>query len=164
MKKIVCCLVALVGLSVLFDAQIFSTSIKGECPCRKRRHNKVLQKKAQQKKNIVYKYISPERFKRKMDLSLVVINVTPADMCDKHIVGTEKVSIDNLLDYVIKNAWPKNKPIIVYCRRGITSKDAYQLLMAAGYTNVSLVKGGLDRWLAEKPTLFDIRECTPQKA
>ena len=40
----------------------------------------------------------------------------------------------------------KDKEIIVYCRSGIRSKTAYEIMASLGYTNVKSIAGGMIHW------------------
>lgn len=53
------------------------------------------------------------------------------------------------LDEVIRKASeiPTNKPVVVYCRKGIRSQIAIQRLEEKfGFTNLINLKGGLEKW------------------
>lgn len=41
----------------------------------------------------------------------------------------------------------KDRPIIVVCTAGITANKASSLMLKAGFTQVSLLKGGINAWL-----------------
>jgi len=40
----------------------------------------------------------------------------------------------------------KNKEIIIYCRSGVRSKQAYDVMKSLGYTNIQSVSGGIVHW------------------
>ncbi|MEE8116336.1 MAG: rhodanese-like domain-containing protein [Gemmatimonadales bacterium] len=42
-----------------------------------------------------------------------------------------------------------DRPIVTYCHHGIRSLDAQRILMAAGFTNVRSLRGGIDAWSRE---------------
>ena len=42
----------------------------------------------------------------------------------------------------------KDRPIIVVCATGMTASKASTLLFKSGFTNVSLLKGGLNSWIS----------------
>jgi rhodanese-related sulfurtransferase len=53
------------------------------------------------------------------------------------------------LDEVIRKAGeiPTDKPVVVYCRKGIRSQIAIQRLEEKfGFTNLINLKGGLEKW------------------
>ncbi len=41
---------------------------------------------------------------------------------------------------------PKDKQVILVCKRGRRSKKAYDLLKEKGYENISNMEGGMDEW------------------
>lgn len=43
----------------------------------------------------------------------------------------------------------KGRPIVAYCHRGIRSRSATALLRAAGFPEVSSLRGGIDAWARE---------------
>ena len=43
---------------------------------------------------------------------------------------------------------PKDKPIVVVCRSGNRSQSGRDILLQAGYTNVTSMAGGLNQWRA----------------
>ncbi|MCE9538572.1 MAG: rhodanese-like domain-containing protein [Bacteroidetes bacterium] len=49
---------------------------------------------------------------------------------------------------------PKNKQVIVVCKRGGRSSQAYELLKEKGFKNISNMEGGMDAWTEKGlPTL-----------
>ena len=50
-----------------------------------------------------------------------------------------------LLDEILTE-WPKNTPILLYCHHGVRSMDAATFLADRGFTNVSILKGGIEAW------------------
>lgn len=54
----------------------------------------------------------------------------------------------SLLDKILKE-WPKETPIIIYCHFGVRSLDAAHFLADHGFTQVSILKGGIDSWSKE---------------
>ncbi len=43
----------------------------------------------------------------------------------------------------------KEKPFVIYCRSGARSAEACRTLMAAGFSNVKNLKGGILKWAEE---------------
>jgi rhodanese-related sulfurtransferase len=59
----------------------------------------------------------------------------------------------DLLDEILQN-WEREKPLLLYCHFGIRSLDAASFLADRGFTNVCVLKGGIDSWASEvDPTL-----------
>ncbi len=50
-----------------------------------------------------------------------------------------------LLDEIL-NEWPKDTAIVVFCHFGIRSMDAATFLVDRGFSQVSILKGGIDAW------------------
>ena len=46
----------------------------------------------------------------------------------------------------IKEGWPKDTPIVVYCHKGMRSLDAASFLIGHGFVNVRSLTGGVDAW------------------
>ncbi|MCW3088160.1 MAG: rhodanese-like protein [Sediminibacterium sp.] len=44
------------------------------------------------------------------------------------------------------DAIPKDRPVIVYCKRGIRSQIAIQRLEKFGFTNLINLQGGMEAW------------------
>lgn len=43
--------------------------------------------------------------------------------------------------------WPKDREIILYCQKGMRSRQAAQILQDRGYSNVNSMVGGFEAWL-----------------
>lgn len=80
---------------------------------------------------------------------------TPAEFNSSHIEGAtlipvtnsggSNLSSDQLLEARI-NEVPRDKKILVYCRTGHRSITASNLLVAAGYSDVYNMEGGITAW------------------
>ncbi|WP_440945790.1 rhodanese-like domain-containing protein [Methanosarcina sp. T3] len=80
---------------------------------------------------------------------------TPAEFKESHIEGAtlipvtnsggSNLSSDQLLEARI-NEVPKDKKILVYCRTGHRSTSASNILVAAGYSDVYNMQGGITAW------------------
>lgn len=68
---------------------------------------------------------------------------------DEHIAADRLASSDAL---------PRDRraSILVYCKTGSMSADAAEALVAAGYTNVTVLRGGMDAWEASGGTLLGV--------
>jgi rhodanese-related sulfurtransferase len=74
---------------------------------------------------------------------LVDVDETPAMV----ITSTEMyVSYDKINDNLDKFPADKDRPIVVYCIAGMTSQNAAEALVAAGYTRVMDLDGGTMAW------------------
>lgn len=64
---------------------------------------------------------------------------------DVHIPGTTLVPLGELAERL--NEVPKDKNIVVICRSGNRSQQGRDILIQAGYTNVTSMAGGITDWL-----------------
>lgn len=72
-----------------------------------------------------------------------------------HIDGTDEfIAFDSILD---SPDLPTNKtaPIALYCRSGSMSAQATDDLVAAGYTDVIDLQGGMNAWTQDGEELLD---------
>lgn len=52
-------------------------------------------------------------------------------------------------------AWPKDTPLVVYCSVGYRSERIGERLLAAGYTDVRNLYGGLFEWVNQGGAVYD---------
>ena len=79
------------------------------------------------------------------DKNTIIIDVrTEEEYNERHIDTTKKIPIDNIQ----KKKKKKNKTIVVYCRSGVRSKKAYDMLLSMGYTDVHDL-GSIDNYKKE---------------
>lgn len=81
---------------------------------------------------------------------------TPAEFNSSHIEGATLIPVtnsggsnlspDQLLEARI-NEVPRDKKILVYCRTGHRSVTASNILVAAGYSDVYNMEGGITAWI-----------------
>jgi predicted sulfurtransferase len=55
---------------------------------------------------------------------------------------------------------PKDTPIIVYCSVGYRSEKVAEQIIAAGYTQVSNLYGGIFEWVNEEQPVYDTKGKT----
>lgn len=72
----------------------------------------------------------------------------PAEYEVSHIAGSKLVGYDHF-DLNAVASIPKTTPIIVYCSVGYRSEKVAEKLIAAGYTQVSNLYGGVFEWVNE---------------
>ena len=70
-------------------------------------------------------------------------------IADAQFVGYDHFDINSVKDI------PKNKPIIVYCSVGYRSEKISEQLIAAGYTDVHNMYGGLFEWKNQDYKVID---------
>ncbi len=61
-----------------------------------------------------------------------------------HIDGAFLIPLDEIKERVAEI--PRNKPVIVYCRAGIRSSEAANILIEGGFKAVYDMKGGITEW------------------
>lgn len=71
---------------------------------------------------------------------------TPGEYSEGHIQGSVLIPVQELAGRLSKV--PKDKRVYVYCLTGIRSVKASNMLVAAGFTNIENVEGGIDAWKA----------------
>lgn len=100
-------------------------------------------------------FIDPEELKRRMDEgeTLVVLDVrTPQEFSSKmgHVPGAVNLPLKHFkarLNEIRDDIGPyTEQPVFVVCRFESQSPRAAKTLKKEGFTNVSIVKGGMIRW------------------
>jgi rhodanese-related sulfurtransferase len=82
------------------------------------------------------------------DPDLLLVNVVDEEFYDLgHIAGSLIIPWDTLEDHL--DEVDSYRHIVVYCRRGVRSESAYDILMGAGYSLVWVMDGGLESWIAQ---------------
>jgi len=71
---------------------------------------------------------------------------TPEEWVDYHAPDTTLIPLDELEARV--NEVPRDQEIVVICRSGNRSQVGRDILLAAGFNNVTSVAGGLNDWRA----------------
>jgi rhodanese-related sulfurtransferase len=72
---------------------------------------------------------------------------TPEEYEIEHLENSELVPLQSLENNISNvEGLEKNDEIIVYCRSGRRSTEAYNILKALGYTNVKSMAGGINAW------------------
>jgi rhodanese-related sulfurtransferase len=83
----------------------------------------------------------------------------PAEYEVSHISGSKLVGYDHF-DLNSVASIPKETPIIVYCSVGYRSEKIAEKLIAAGYTQVSNLYGGIFEWVNEGQTVVNTQGNT----
>ena len=74
-----------------------------------------------------------------------VLDVRTVDEWNEyHAPGTKLIPLDELASRV--NEVPRDRPIVVVCRSGNRSQEGRQILLDAGFTQVTSMAGGLNDW------------------
>lgn len=81
------------------------------------------------------------------DSGAFVLDVrTPAEWEEGHIPGATLIPLDELAARV--SEVPAGKQVLVYCRSGNRSQSGRDILLAAGYEEVTSLNGGIKAWQA----------------
>lgn len=91
--------------------------------------------------------ISAEELKKKFDHdeSFTLLDVREAhEYYISDIDGTTRIPFYDLKDRL--NELDKSSKIITLCRSGNTASDAAKILIENGFSNVSILKGGINEW------------------
>lgn len=77
-----------------------------------------------------------------------VVDIRPAgDFKKGHILGAKQLSQEqvNKSEFASLEKF-KSKPIIVVCAMGMTARKAATQMLKAGFTQVTVLKGGINAW------------------
>jgi len=94
------------------------------------------------------KKLSPGEATRKINKeNALVLDLRPSqEFSSGHIAGSINVQEDQLEQHLMTKKHPKEKPIILVCRTGMSSKKSGNSLIKLGYLDVNLVGGGVMSW------------------
>lgn len=81
------------------------------------------------------------------DVQLVDVR-TVKEFSEHYIAGAENIVFDDNFDLNLKEL-NKNKPVVVYCRRGRRSAKCAEILSEKGFTKIYDLKGGITQWIKE---------------
>lgn len=101
--------------------------------------------------------ISPGAVSEKIENGedIVLLDVrTPEEYAEVHLenallLPVGQLSANTLADIGLGED-AKDKEIIIYCRSGARSKQAYDMMNALGYTNIQSVAGGMVHWQEDR--------------
>jgi rhodanese-related sulfurtransferase len=93
------------------------------------------------------KEISVAQAKEKYDTGVYLLDVRqPEEWNETHVPGTTLIPLGELQDRV--NELPKDKEIVVICRSGNRSQQGRDILLNAGFDQVTSMAGGVNAWKA----------------
>ena len=82
------------------------------------------------------------------DAGAFVLDVRQPDEWEQaHIPGATLIPLGELQSRI--NEVPKDQEILVYCRSGNRSQEGRDILLAAGYENVTSMSGGINDWISQ---------------
>lgn len=91
------------------------------------------------------KQISVSEAAAKGDQGAFILDVrTPEEWEDFHIEGSTLIPLEELKARV--GEVPRDAEVVIVCRSGNRSQEGRDILLGAGFTNVSSMKGGLLDW------------------
>lgn len=70
----------------------------------------------------------------------------PEEWTESHIPGATLIPLGELASRV--NEVPQDQEVVVVCRSGNRSQQGRDILLAAGFTNVTSMAGGVNQWKA----------------
>jgi rhodanese-related sulfurtransferase len=83
----------------------------------------------------------------KQDAGALILDVRQPDEWNAfHIAGSTLIPLDQLPSRL--NELPKDQQIVVVCRTGHRSAEGRDILLNAGFTQVTSMAGGLTQWTA----------------
>ena len=80
---------------------------------------------------------------------LLVLDVRNADEIKGplgHVAGARNIAVADLPNLVSGLQTTKHKPIIIVCQTEMRSLKAEQILVQAGFTDLSVLAGGMEAW------------------
>jgi len=80
-------------------------------------------------------------------IPFVVLDVrTPEEFAEGHIAGAKLIPVKELENRLAEV--PNDRQVYVYCRSGVRSVQASEILASAGYTHIENIEGGIKAWQA----------------
>lgn len=70
----------------------------------------------------------------------------PEEWAEYHIPGATLIPLGQLAARV--DEVPRDRPVLVYCRSGNRSQEGRDILLRAGFTQVTSLRGGIKAWAA----------------
>lgn len=71
---------------------------------------------------------------------------SPEDFQTSHVFKAENIVYDKDFNKKLADL-NKAKPVIIYCKSGITSQKAVKVLQEAGFTKIYELEGGITNWI-----------------
>ncbi len=98
-----------------------------------------------------FRDLSPAEFARAMgqETALVIDVREPDEFRGEHIKGARHIALGTLTGKVGELEKHKTEPVLVYCRSGNRSSAGANILVKAGFVNVSHLAGGIMAWKGE---------------
>lgn len=71
---------------------------------------------------------------------------TPAEFKRGHLLNALNVSLNRFDEEIGRVGKDKSRPVLVYCQMGPRSDSAFKKLVERGYSEVYVLKGGINAW------------------
>ena len=95
--------------------------------------------------------ISPQDTVRLMNQGAALLDVRGAEaFAAGHIRGARNLPADRLAEDLDGLKRFKDKPVVVYCDRGVIAPAVLRQLASSGFSKVVSLRGGLNAWRAEQ--------------
>ena len=95
---------------------------------------------------VSYKEISINEAKEILASDIYLLDIRDYESFSaSHIDGAAHISNNNIDDFVATA--DKTKTTIIYCYKGISSRDAAQYLCDIGFSDVYSMQGGYEQWI-----------------
>lgn len=86
----------------------------------------------------------------------------PKEFQVSHLNGALPVGYDHFKLSNLPDTLAKDQRIVVYCSVGYRSEKVAEKLIAAGFTNVQNLYGGIFEWVNRGNTVYDAQGATPR--
>jgi rhodanese-related sulfurtransferase len=83
--------------------------------------------------------------KKTKDLQIIDVR-TPAEYADGHLARAKLIPVEEIAERL--SEIDKKKPVLLYCRFGLKSRNALAVLQDHGFTNARQMEGGILAWQA----------------
>ena len=95
--------------------------------------------------------VTPQDAVRMMNQGATIVDVRSAEAFGEgHIRGARNLPAEQLASSIDSLKRQKDKPVIVYCEKGVTAVGAIRQLTQQGFTQVVSLRGGLSAWRGEQ--------------
>jgi rhodanese-related sulfurtransferase len=78
-----------------------------------------------------------------------IVDVRPKDGVSGRIIDSKHIPLAELSGRMGELEKSKNKPLVVVCEKGVSAFSAARLLEKAGFTDVTVLEGGIAAWQAQ---------------
>lgn len=84
------------------------------------------------------------------NVPFVILDVrTPAEYAEGHIEGAVVWDVNrDDFESSLAEAYPRDGRYVVYCRSGVRSRTATEIMQSLGFTDIHEIEGGINAWKA----------------